>query len=541
MTARRAPRRALPAVLAVASLVTAGCTVGPSQRPPVAVRGDGIVGAPAPSAPAPLPSPGSAVLPDPDTQQPFVSFHDCTTEVLFVAPVPVPSDRSLRADCAQLSVPADRDQPLLGRSRLGLIRVGLADAPANRPPLLALGDSATEPSAMHAVVVAAQVPRTVLEHFTLVGFDRRGTGADALDCAPADARAALVDADLTEPAGPATDGALAELLEHARAVVQECHVLLSGGASGFRTASTAADVGELRTALGVHRLSAVGVGDAATALTRWASTAPATVGRLVLDGPPDPAVDEPARTEARARAAEAAFDTFAVVCAARPDCPLGPDPRATVTGLLEQLRGQPLSGPDGRTLRAGGAVTALLRGLGEPRSWPALAGALATARAGDPVELLDLLDPVAGLGGRFDAMLATTCNDTAHRLSPGEIGKLAGDWRTDYPLFGTTLALRLLACAPWPSVADAADSQPGPGTAELPPVLVLGTAHDPRGPLEGSRRAAEGLPTGHFLTWQGSGTGAYPRTACVTEAADRLLVDGIPPTDDIEHSPLCPP
>lgn len=531
MSRHRSGWRVVAAVLgSVTLLAAAGCTVGPSQRPPVAVRGDGVAGAPPPAAPAPLPAPPA--LPEPDPQRPSADFEDCTADALAVAAVPIPPDRVLRVDCAQLTVPGDPDQPQLGRSRVGVLRVGLADAPADRPPLLALGDSAGDPSSRHAITVAAQVPRAVLEHFTLVGLDRRGGGADALDCAPADARAAIVDADDIDEA------ALGALLEQARAVVQDCHVLLSGGASGFRTSSSASDVGQLRDALGVARLSAVGVGDGATALARWASSSPASVGRLVLDGPADPALDEPARTEARAKAAEATFDAFALACTARPDCPLAPDPRAAVTALLEQLRTQPRLAPDGRTLSAGGAATALLAGLGEPRTWPPLAAALAAARAGDPVPLLDALDPIAGLGGRFDAMLATTCNDSGRRLAPGEVGTLAAGWRGDYPLFGTTLALRLLACAPWPTVTSPTRA---PARGVLPPVLVLGTAHDPRGPLEGSRRAAEVLPSGRFLSWQGAGTGAYPRTACVTDAVDRLLVDGVPPAGDVERSLLCPP
>lgn len=527
----RPVRRVWPAVLAAVALAAAGCTVGPSERPPVAVRGDGVVGAPAPPA-APPPIPGPAVLPVPDPQRPIIDFEDCTAEALAVTPVPIPADRALRIDCAQLTVPGDPEMPQRGRSRIGILRVGLADAPADRPPLLALGDSVRDPTARHALALAAQVPRAVLDRFTLVGLDRRGVGADALDCAPADARAALVDADTTEEAR------LAELLVDARAVVQECHVLLSGGATGFRTTSTASDVGQLRDALGVERLSAVGVGDGATALAGWAAAAPGTVARLVLDGPPDPALDEPARSEARAKSAEAAFDAFAVSCTARPGCPLAPDPRSAVTAAVEQLRTRPLLAEDGRVLTAGGAVTALLAGLGEPRTWPALAAALAAARADDPVPLLDVLEPIAGLGGRFDAILATACNDAGRRLSPGEIGELATSWRTTYPLFGTTTAMQLLACAPWPTVTPV-DPRTGPGS--LPPVLVLGTASDPRGPLEGSRRAAESLATGRFLSWQGAGTGAYPRTTCVNDAVGRLLVDGIPPEGDIERSLLCPP
>lgn len=527
---RRHPARAAT-LLAAVLLACAGCSVGPSERPPVAVRGDGVTGPPPRTVPAPVP--GEPALPVPDPQRAVTEFLDCTDELSAAAPgtVPVPPDRTLRADCAELTVPADPEQPQLGRTRVGIVRVALADAPEDRPPLLVLGDSATDPTAGHALTVAAQVPLPVLQAYTLVGLDRRGVGADALDCAAADARAAVVDADESD------DAALTDLLEQARQVVQDCHVLLSGGASGFRTASTASDIAEVRRALGVRRLSAVGVGDGATAVARWAAGDPAAVGRLVLDGPPDPTLDEPARTEARAKAAEGTFDAFALACTSGGTCPLGADARGAVTALAAQLRGAPMLAPDGRVLTSGGAVTALQAGLSEPRTWPALAAALAAARAGDPVPLLDVLDPLAGLGGRFDALLATTCNDAARRLSPGEIAQLAADWRADYPLFGAPMALRLLACAPWPTVADPAVVPLGP----LPPVLVLGTAHDPRGPAEGSRRAAESLPSGRFLSWQGSGTGAWPRTTCVNDAVGRLLVDGVPPDGDLERSLLCPP
>ena len=69
------------------------------------------------------------------------------------------------------------------------------------------------------------------------------------------------------------------------------------------------------------------------------------------------------------------------------------------------------------------------------------------------------------------------------------------------------------------------------------PMLVIGTAHDPRGPLEGARRLATTTPGALFLSWQGAGTGAYPRTTCVTTVVDGMLVDGVPPPDGT----LCPP
>ena len=174
------------------------------------------------------------------------------------------------------------------------------------------------------------------------------------------------------------------LLERARAVVQACNVALDGQLGGFSSEAAADDVEAVRQALGVARLSALGTGDGAEALADWARAHPRAVGRLVLDGPPDPGLDEPARSEARAQSTEAAFDAFAQRCTSRSACPLGADPRTAVTALVTSLRAQPLSTPDGRQLSAGTAVTAIRVALGEPSTWATLTDALQAARAGDP-------------------------------------------------------------------------------------------------------------------------------------------------------------
>jgi pimeloyl-ACP methyl ester carboxylesterase len=367
----------------------------------------------------------------------------------------------------------------------------------------------------------------VLDTYTVIGIDRRGAGTDRLDCAQPDARAALVDAD---PAAT-SEADLNALLEQARAIVQGCNVTPTIALGSYRSAVGAGDVELLRDRLGVAQLSAVGVGDGATVLAAWATSTPGAVGRLVLDGPPDPEASEPDRSTARAVAADAAFDAFAGSCT--DPCALGVDPRTAVVALVDALRARPLAAPDGRRLTAGGAVTAVLDTLPEPRDWPVLAAALAAAAGGDPVALLDLLEPALGPTGTFDGRLATACNDNPARLSPPEVGTLAEQLRADHPLFGGSIALERLACAPWPAGAG-----PGPQTpTALPPVLVIGSAADPRAPQDGAQRVADALPTGLFVSWRGAGTGAYPRTPCVSAAVDALLVDGTVPAT----AALCPP
>ncbi|HEY0812706.1 MAG TPA: alpha/beta fold hydrolase [Pseudonocardia sp.] len=517
-------RRAAAAIVLVAWLAAA-CTVGPSSRPPVAVRGADLPAAPIPSAAVPP-------LPPLQPQHNTLPMGDCTPGTLGGLGVAVPAGRMLRADCGNLTVPLDPDQPVLGAVTLGVVRVGLADAPGRvpldtRPPLLVLGDTATDPTAARAARLAAQVPDYLLSRYAIIGLDRRGTGVDGLDCADPGARQALVDAD------PATLDAAA-LLEQARAVVQACNIALDGQLNGFSSAAAAADVEVVRQALGVTRLSAMGTGDGAEALIVWAKAHPEAVGRLVLDGPPDPTTDEPDRSEAQARSAEAAFDAYALSCRARSGCALGNDPRATVTTLVNTLRAHPLTDPDGRLLTAGATVMAIRTSLGEPATWAALTDALAAAAAGNPAPLLDQLAPLIGERGRYDAVLATDCNDVQNRIAPAQIEDLAKRWRAAYPLFGGSFAADLVACAPWPTGGDAGAAAVPPG---LPPLAVIGTAAGPRAPVDGSQRVAQSLSSAVYIGWQGAGTGAFPRTMCVNSLVDNLLVDAAVP----ETGVVCPP
>ena len=523
----RAPRRAVAVVLAGLAVLAAGCTVGPSQRPPVAVRGESM---PAPPPAAAQPPPPPPTLPEPSARRPTIPFYECTDDVLATLPAPLPAGRTLQIDCGEIAVPADHEQPGRGRVSLNVVSVGAPGAPRDRPALVVLGDTAGESSALVAVEMAGQVDPALLDHYVLVGLDRRGAGADLLDCAPLDARSSIMDADLDDGG----DAELNWLLEEARDVVQECTITLDGGLGNFRTSASTADIETLRRGLGVDRLSAVGVGDGAAALAGWARLFPQAVGRMVLDGPPHPTLDEPQLSESRAGAAETAFNAFAVACTAQPECPLGPDPRAAVTGILSRLNLRPQAAVDGRRLTAGRAVVALLAGLGQPAGWPALAGALAAVDRGQPDSLLDLLEPVAGSGGRFDAMLATSCNDTRRRLAPNEVADLYGRWHSSYPIFGGTMALHLLACAPWPTGGPPPPSGPADGA---PPILVIGAAGDPRNPADGARSTADSLASGRFLNWQGAGTGAYPHTACVRSVVDLDLINGVIPQPEV----LCPP
>ncbi len=268
--------------------------------------------------------------------------------------------------------------------------------------------------------------------------------------------------------------------------------------------------------------------------------------RQVLDGALDPTADATGQAENRAIGAEQAFDAFAADCVAH-NCPLGTDPRQAVRDLLDQLRGQRVpggdrpggAGVDAVPLTAGTALRAILRGLEDRSAWSRLAEAIAAARTGSGNALTAWAAPLVLDSSQddpplLDGELVTGCNDTASRLPPEQVSKLAQDWQTKHPLFGVLFAQQLVLCGPWPVPA-----QPLPDTdlAGAPPVLVLSTAADPVVPAAATERAAQHLSQAVLVSWQGGGHGAFPRVSCTTTLVQRFLVDGQVPEDGT----VCPP
>lgn len=514
------PRRVGVLVALVALFATGGCTVGPSDRPAVAVRDAGLPPqrpAQAPSSSMPLPSPGEYNLSS-------LAWQDCTDTVTEQLGARGPA----RVECSQLRVEADRAQPVVGDLKLDLTRVGTGPA-----PLVVVGEAAGEPGTVRAARLAGQLPPTVLDSFTLIGLARRGTGPSApLDCMEPGIRGRIIgiDPEAGEP------GQLDSLLDITGTAIQTCVQDLGEVLTAINSTSTADDLEELRVALRAPVLNVVSHGMASRAVTDFMRRYPLSVGRIVLDGAVDPTPDAVPRAEAALMAADAGYTAFAADCLTR-GCPLAPDPHAALPALAEALRRSPLQ--VGRQwITAGTAYQAVLETIGVPERWGELSEALAAARNGDGTRVAALVAPVldvtTGLPARFDPALATHCNDTPTRVPPERVEQLVEQWRRVSPLFGPLFAQRLLLCSAWP-----VPSEPPvvPGTRALPPVLVVATTGDPVTPAEGTRSTAESLPSATLVTWQGQAHGALPRSPCMVDLVTRFLVDAVTPPPGT----LCPP
>jgi pimeloyl-ACP methyl ester carboxylesterase len=505
------------AVLCVLAGLLTSCTAGPSERPEIVVN----------EAPDVTETPGKqdSDIPELEKMDPEAGWRECNDDVADKIAEQRPPGW-LRITCGKFNGVLDSPYaPDRGIIPIHLLRAGHGEI-----PIVVVNDVGGLPGTLYAARLAATLPRTFFDRFSLIGMDRRGTGdSAATKCLPTDVRASMIGAD---PAALPID----EWLDSARTAGQQCSISLEERLLATDTWRTAADLDTLREALGQTKLNGIGHGEGSRVLSVFADRWPDRVGRMVLDGLPDPTQDATIALEGQAKGAEAAFDAFADDCVRR-RCELAPDPKRALLELLGQLREEELVTEDG-LVTAGTAMHAVRVGLADRRQWPALATALAKAADGDGAGLATLLEPVVGeskdWAPTMDGELVTTCNDTKTRLSPEQAKRLGTEWKERFPTFGAMSAQWLAQCSPWTVPSQ---PLPTPTAKDAPPIVVIGTAADGVTPHEGSERAAQQLVTGVFVSWQGAGHGAIGFSPCATEATVAFLLDATVP----RSGTVCPP
>jgi pimeloyl-ACP methyl ester carboxylesterase len=505
--------------LALASAALAGCTTGPSMRPEVVVN-DG------PSPKQPSSSAANVPLPPiEEPKSPTIKWTDCDADTRNRLGQPAVA-ANLRFSCAKVPTTLDApDLPNRGMARISVLKVGSGPI-----PLVVVNDVDGDPGTLFAARLAATVPPELLQRFSLVGVDRRGTGQSMpAQCIPGGVRQDLVGQD------PGTDS-IDAVLDAARKAGQQCAIELDSSQHALDSWRAAGDLDQLRQQLGMSRLNALGHGEGSKVLSEYAVRYTAQVGRFVLDGVPDPGADTAAVLDAVAAGLQSTVDAFGADCASR-SCSLGSDARAAITGLTDKLRTSPLTTEYGDQIGPGLALYAVAAGLAQRTRWPELADAITAARAGDASKLTVFAAPLVQdtrlQPSRLDGTIATKCNDSATRLPADQLGQIAKNMRDKYSAFGGLVAQQLAWCSPWPVRRE---SLPAGGAPGAPPILVASTETDPVTPGLGTTRAADQMPSAVKIAWQGAGHGAFGVSPCITDAVRRFLIDGKIPNDGT----LCP-
>ncbi|GGM16951.1 alpha/beta hydrolase [Nakamurella endophytica] len=526
-SARRRLRAGLLGWLAAVLAVVAGCSLGPSSRPPLVTSGE-----PAPPASSAAPRTPPTGPGGPGRRSDPVRWRTCATGSSAEV-----GGRRFRLDCAQIEVPKAYDGQDGDALTVGIQRAradGLADS---APPLVAVLGAPGENGVGAAASVAGSLPAAVTARFAVVTLDLRGTGDSVgVDCvSPADAGDLLALAPDPEQA---TSGDLLSRLS--RDLTFDCTDEAGPDLTRFATTPAADDLDTVRAALGVPALTFLGRGHGATLGAVYAHRYPGRVAAMVLDGPADPRLGPDATALATAVAAEKALDTFAAACAGfSGGCPLGTDPRGRITALVQALGDVGITADGGRLVTGGTVLLALLLELPDQDRWPALASAIAALddADSDPGPLADLV--TGALGGdavpaRLSAALIYACNDTSTRVSAAALTDAVGKARTAAPLFGPWAAGTVALCADWPAPAAALGPVSGAGA---PPFLVLGAVDDVLSPYSAVRSLAAQMPSAVLVSWQSGAHGAYPASACISATVDAYLLQHRVPA----AGTLCPP
>ncbi|MER6298583.1 alpha/beta hydrolase [Kitasatospora sp. NPDC001539] len=565
---RRARSAAAVLVLGLLAGSAGGCSAGPAGS------AGASAGASGPSAAGSGPSAGAAAVVAAATPlEPLpAAVPDALAPYYAQRPVWQPCDGGF--ECTTFRVPTDYDRPADGDLTLSAARAvavpggsgagsdpgsglgfdpatgsvtnsvtgsaaGSGSSPGTGPRLGSLllnpggpGGSAIE----YLEAVARTYDGSVRARYDLVGLDPRGVGrSNPVSCLSGERMDAFTAVDLEPGDQRAVDALVAADKEFAEGCRRQ-----AGPALGhLSTVEAARDMDVLRALLGDERLNFVGKSYGTFLGATYAGLFPSRVGRLVLDGAMDPALDSVAGNRTQAGGFETAWAAFAEDCAGRAGCPLGrtvPQIGEQLSALLEAVHAAPLPSTDhGRPLTGSQATTGVIQALYADFLWPQLRSALADARAGDGSGLLKLSDAYYGRGadGSYPNLMfantAVNCLDLpAPFRTPEDVRRALPDFERASPHFGRDMAWMALTCAYWPVRATgAAHTIRAAGAA---PIVVIGTTRDPATPYDWARSLAGQLESGRLLTYDGDGHTAYGRhNACVDGAVDHFLLTGEPP------------
>lgn len=437
-------------------------------------------------------------------------------------------------DCGFLTVPVDYSEPEGETIDLALLRV-----PASGERVGSMVVNPGGPGARGTTYAAAagQVFREpLLQGFDVVGFDPRGVGRSApIDCLSDEELTASLAGDPT-PDTPEEQAAFKDgVLSYGDKCVEN-----SGPVIGHvTTAEAARDMDVLRAALGEETLTYFGASYGTKLGATYAELFPEQVGRFVLDGAVDVALDPQSLSLDQAEGFETALRAYVQNCLDSTDnCFLGDSVEEgldTITGLLDTIEEEPLPAGD-RELTVGSAFYGIITPLYNRDYWFLLSTALASALEGKGSALMQLADAYASrnadgtyLDNSVEANYAINCLDDPTSVPFGKVPSLFEVFEEASPTFGRVFAWGMTSCR---GIAVTSSEEPltirGEGAA---PIVVLGTSRDPATPLKWARTLAGQLDSGVLVERDGDGHTAYNAgNECIdTLVEDYLLAGDVPP------------
>jgi pimeloyl-ACP methyl ester carboxylesterase len=304
------------------------------------------------------------------------------------APCAFPVPRGYSPECGYLIVPENRSRPETRLIRLHVAIFGNRLGIRNPDPVIKLAGGPGSSALDTAAYLLGKGMDAVLDRRDFIVFDQRGTGYSQprLDCPE---RNEITPALLGGGLSPEqSEQAIVDAFHRCRARLLAEDIDLSA----YNSAASAADINDLRSALGYDKLNLYGISYGTRLALTLMRDHPDAVRSAVLDSVYPLQVN---LYTALAPNAERAFNVFFDRCAADPTCNASyPDLRNVFYGLVDQLNAEPV--------------------------WVSVSSNGGTARVRvDGGLLIDVL-----FGGLYDPAVAASLPQMVHGISRGEYGIL---------------------------------------------------------------------------------------------------------------------
>ena len=446
--------------------------------------------------------------------------------------------------CTTVTTPIDWAKPSAGSAKLAVIRH--ATTSADRVGSLLINPGGPGGSGFDAVAQSLDylTDAALRTAYDVVGWDPRGIGRSTpVTCLDGPAMDAFLYAPPTAAEG--SDAWLASRVPIEKAFGEACAKNTGPLLGHIDAESNARDMDLLRAVLGDRKLHYLGFSYGTFFGAHYAKLFPAKVGRLVLDGPVDPALSEQQDFTTQMAGFESSFRAYVADCLTAADCPFTGSLDAALAqakALFQKAGTEGLTIDDGRRLSLGVLGTAISYPLYDRDSWSSLSSMIAGLQKGSATLAFSFADAYNGRSSNgtydhsVDVYIAALCLDGAY--PPDLVGTRAtmDTIAQAAPTVGEILSYSdwvqvSIACQNWPyrNVLSAAPIT----AAGAAPIMVVGTTDDPATPYSGAVALADQLDSGVLVSRTGEGHTAYASgNACIDRTVDAYLVTGTVPAAD---------
>ena len=425
--------------------------------------------------------------------------------------------------CAEIRVPLDYLEPEGDVITLSIRRVGSSDLPALFVNPGGPGSGGTG----LAQYVHGAISSDLRKSFSIVGFDPRGTGESApITCMTGKQANTWLRTDAT----PDTAQEVRTLMRRAAQISQGCLNFSSTLASHIGTDETVKDMDIMRGALKQEKLNWLGFSYGTSLGSRYSELFPESVGRMVLDGAVDPALDAMQLSQGQSTGFQLAIKRFNKKY---------PGTASYINKLFGQLDHTPMRTEGPQKLVQSEAQTAVFYSMYSPYLWSDLNQALNKAKRGDGTALQkisyeanDQTAPAKFATNSLSAFYAINCWDLPSTPKASHLARAAKKWSTKVlvPELAESMSWGNAPCSQW---FGHSGTVPAPvQTTTSAPILIIGTTFDPATPLAWAKSLHNQMPTSSLVTFVGDGHTAYLNgNSCVDSRVDNYLLTGVASTD----------